>query len=202
MLISVGVYTYLTLSDVTPRMMEIVPTLVAVIVLSVTSSQGLSDASLTPSWHHPLPCVIALGPTSRYRTSKTLDTIHNLRLEDCRTPSSTLIIGARVVDVHVQYVAVARWVNNHRWFGGWGSAFGPMSAPPWRHSVSSCPGQCGEVGRFVRILRDQILCALVAWHSDLKTVLANNYGIHYQMFSMSIIMMNQGFHSINYTIRI
>lgn len=107
MLISVAVYTYLKLSDVTLRMMEIVPTLVAVIVLSVTSSQGLSDASLTPSWHHPLPCVIALGPTSRYRTSKTLDTIHNLRLEDCRTPSSTLIIGTRVVDVHVQYVAVA-----------------------------------------------------------------------------------------------
>lgn len=49
MLISVGVYTYLTLSDVTPRMMEIVPTLVAVIVLSVSSSQGLRDASLTPS---------------------------------------------------------------------------------------------------------------------------------------------------------
>lgn len=155
-------------SDVTPRMMEIVPTLVAVIVLSVTSSQGLGDASLTPSWHHPLPCVIALGPTSRYRTSKTLDTIHNLRLEDCRTPSSTLIIGARVVDVHVQYVAVARWVNNHRWFGGWGSAFGPMSAPPWRHCVSSCPGQCGEVGWFVRILRDQIFVPLLRGIQTLK----------------------------------
>lgn len=167
MLVSVGVYLTHThwphvLDDGDSS------SLVAVIVLSVTGSQGLSDASLTPSWHHPLPCVIALGPTSRYRTSKTLDTIHNLRLKDCRMPSSTLIIGARVVDVHVQYVAVARWLNNHRWFGGWGSAFGPMSAPPWRHSVSSCPGQCGEVGRFVRTLRDQILCGLLAWHSDLN----------------------------------
>lgn len=104
-------------------------------------------------------------------------------------PSSTLIIGARVVDV--QYVAVDALLAKQSplRLGLRPNVATAVTSLRVLVSTERSADSCEfSVTKF---------CGLVAWRSDLKTMLVNNYGIHYQMCWMCIIMMNRGFHTLN-----